>query len=56
VLALLTMAVAWIVYRPVLGIAILVAAGALGFLLKSRLGRPKAAPALAEEPTLRRAA
>ena len=40
-LSFITIAVAWIVYRPVLGIALLVIAGVVVYVLKERLGRTK---------------
>ncbi len=49
VLSVVTIAVAWVVYRPVLGIALLVVAAALVFVLKGKL--KKTAPATeAREP------
>jgi hypothetical protein len=40
-LSFITVAVAWIVYRPVLGIALLVIASGVVYVLKGRLGRTK---------------
>lgn len=44
VLSLCTIAVAWIVYRPLIGIILLVVAGAVGFLLATRLKKAPSAP------------
>ena len=48
VLSLLTIAVAWIVFRPLLGIGLLVAAAVLAFLIKGKMS--KAAPQAAVPP------
>jgi len=48
VLSFCTIAVAWIVYRPLFGIILLVAAGGIGFLALSRMR--KAPPAVAPVP------
>jgi Transmembrane protein 43 len=48
VLSFLTIAVAWIVYRPVIGIILLIVAGAVGYLLLTRLR--KASPAATPPP------
>ncbi len=50
VLWTLTVAVAWIFYRPVLGIAILAVTVALFILVVKRLRRPAGTPPLAESP------
>ena len=42
--SLLTVAVAWVVYRPLLGVALFVAAGAVVFLIMTKLKKPAAAP------------
>lgn len=41
ILSLITIAVAWLVYRPVLGIGLLVVAGLLMFWLKTRVSKAK---------------
>ena len=48
VLSLLTIAVAWIVFRPLLGIGLIAAAAVLAFLIKGKMG--KAAPQAAMPP------
>jgi hypothetical protein len=55
-LTFITIAVAWITYRPLLGIGILLVAGVLGVILKTHLGRQKAEPSGTAEEPLRRAA
>jgi hypothetical protein len=50
VCALVTIAIAWIFFRPILGIILLVAAGALvGLLIKKRMAAKKAAAAAPQE-------
>lgn len=50
--SLLIIAIAWIFYRPVLGIIILAVAGGLVFwLVKRSKEKKKAAPAKPEEPS-----
>jgi Transmembrane protein 43 len=52
-LTLITIAIAWIVYRPVLGISLLVAAAVvLGLTFASRRRRPTSPAALASLPTV----
>lgn len=46
ILSLITIAVAWLVYRPVLGIGLLVVAGLLMFWLKTRVSKAKPASPL----------
>ena len=51
VLSFCTIAVAWIVYRPLIGIIMLAAAGAVAFLLITRMRKaPKAMPAAPPPP------
>ncbi|MFZ5799586.1 MAG: TMEM43 family protein [Thermodesulfobacteriota bacterium] len=51
VLSFCTIAVAWIVYRPIIGISLLVIAGAAAFLLITRMRKaPKVIPAAAAPP------
>jgi hypothetical protein len=51
VLSICTIGIAWIVYRPLLGIALLIAAGAAAFLLLTRMRKaPKAMPAAPPPP------
>lgn len=47
VLSLITVAIAWIVYRPLIAIILIAVAGGLGFLVWSKLKKSKAATAVA---------
>lgn len=47
VLSCLTIGIAWIVYRPIIGIVMLAISGGIGFLLFTRLRKNKPAPAVA---------
>jgi len=55
-LTFITIAVAWITYRPLLGIGVLLVAGVLGFVVKIHLGRQKAQSSGSADEPLRRAA
>ncbi len=45
VLSLITVAIAWFVYRPIIAVVLLVVAGGLAWLIRSKLKTAKAAPA-----------
>jgi hypothetical protein len=45
ILSCLTIGIAWIVYRPIIGIIMLAISGGIGFLLFTRLRKNKPAPA-----------
>ncbi len=49
-LSLLTIAVAWITFRPLLGIGLLAAAAVLAFLIKGKMGRAKTQAAVPPPP------